>query len=71
MLSLMSILAILIFLISSCGSPKTSIRVTNKADGTDTRITVNQGDGGSTTVSVVPTVSASLDSIQFQINKDR
>lgn len=54
-------------LLSSCGSPKTSIKVTNKADGTDTRIQVTQGDGGSTSVTVNPSVNASLDSINFDI----
>lgn len=51
----------------SCGSPRTAIRVTNKADGTDTRISVSQGDGGSTSVTINPSVNASLDSINFKI----
>lgn len=55
-------------LVGSCGSPRTAIRVTNKADGTDTKITVSQGDGGSTSVTVNPSVNASLDSINFKIN---
>lgn len=56
------------FIVLSCGSPRTAIRVTNKADGTDTRITVSQGDGGSTSVTVNPSINASLDSINFKIN---
>lgn len=55
-------------LVGACGSPRTAIRVTNKADGTDTKITVSQGDGGSTSVTVNPSVNASLDSINFKIN---
>lgn len=51
----------------SCGSPCTAIRVTNKADGTDTRITVSQGDGGSTSVTVNPSLNASIDSVNFKI----
>lgn len=54
-------------LLASCGSPRTAIRVTNKADGTDTKITVSQGDGGSTSVTVNPSVNASIDSVNFKI----
>lgn len=50
----------------SCGSPRTLVKVTNKADGTDTKISVNQGSGGETHVTVSPKVQ--LDSIQFQFN---
>lgn len=52
--------------LAACGSPRTAIRVTNKADGTDTRITVSQGDGGSTSVTVNPSINASIDSITFK-----
>lgn len=51
----------------SCGSPRTTIRVSNKADGTDTKISVTQGDGGSTSVNVSPSVNASIDSVTFSI----
>lgn len=54
-------------ILTSCGSPKTLIRVSNRADGTDTRISVQQGDGGSTSVTVNPSVNASLDSVNFSI----
>lgn len=54
-------------LLLSCGSPRTAIRVTNKADGTDTKITVSQGDGGSTSVTVNPSLNASIDSVNFKI----
>lgn len=60
-------LAVLGAIVLSCGSPKTTIRVTNKADGTDTRINVTQGDGGSTSVTVNPSVNASIDSVNFKI----
>lgn len=60
-------LAVFGTIVLSCGSPKTTIRVTNKADGTDTRINVTQGDGGSTSVTVNPSINASLDSINFKI----
>lgn len=59
--------AVLGAIVLSCGSPKTTIRVTNKADGTDTRINVTQGDGGSTSVTVNPSVNASIDSVNFTI----
>lgn len=51
----------------SCGSPRTSIKVKNNADGTQTDISVTQGEGGSTSVSVVPSVNVSIDSIKFKI----
>ena len=63
MVTLMSMLICLI----SCGSPKTTIKVSNRADGTQTDISVVQGDGGSTSVSVVPSINASLDSINFKV----
>lgn len=69
LLALMSLL--LISLICSCGSPKTLVTVKNNADGTNTKISISQGDGGSTSVSVVPSVSASLDSINFDIKSPR
>ena len=53
----------------SCGSPKTTIKVKNNADGTNTDIQVTQGEGGSTSVSVVPSLNASLDSINFKVNR--
>jgi len=50
----------------SCGSPSTLVKVSNKADGTNTTISVKQGDGGSTSVTVSPKVQ--LDSINFEFN---
>jgi uncharacterized protein YcfL len=60
------LLSLSAFALVACGSPRTAIRVTNKADGTDTRITVSQGDGGSTSVTVNPSVNAAIDSITFK-----
>ena len=54
----------------SCGSPRTTIRVSNKADGTDTRINVSQGDGGSTSVTINPSLNASIDSIGFTTRRN-
>lgn len=56
-------------LITNCGSPRTTIRVTNRADGTDTKINVSQGDGGSTSVSINPSLNASIDSIGFSVRR--
>lgn len=53
----------------SCGSPRTAIRVTNRADGTDTKISVSQGDGGSTSVTINPSLNASIDSIGFAVRR--
>lgn len=61
------VFALLGAIVLSCGSPKTTIRVTNKADGTDTRINVTQGDGGSTSVTVNPSLNASIDSVTFNV----
>lgn len=61
------VLVVVASVLVACGSPRTAIRVTNKADGTDTKITVSQGDGGSTSVTVNPSVNAALDSINFKI----
>lgn len=58
---------VLVSMLAACGSPRTAIRVTNKADGTDTRISVSQGDGGSTSVTVSPSINASIDSVEFKI----
>lgn len=60
-------MTIMLMPLISCGSPKTTIRVSNRADGTDTRINVTQGDGGSTSVTVSPSVNASIDSVTFNI----
>lgn len=60
-------LLFVLVLVFSCGSPRTAIRVTNKADGTDTKISVTQGDGGSTSVTVNPSLNASIDSVNFKI----
>lgn len=65
---LICFLSCFLFLIS-CGSPKTTIKVKNNADGTNTDISVTQGEGGSTSVSVVPSINASLDSVNFKIKR--
>lgn len=47
----------------ACSSPnQTRVKVTNKADATETNITVSNGDGGSTSITVAPKVT--LDSIK-------
>lgn len=49
-------------MIISCSTPnKTNVKVTNRADATETNITVSNGDGGSTSITVSPKVK--LDSI--------
>lgn len=62
------VVALSALFLASCGSPRTTIRVTNKADGTDTKISVTQGDGGSTSVTVNPSANASLDSVNFNVS---
>lgn len=46
----------MIFLFSSCGASKSTVRVYNRADSTQTTISVSNGDGGSTTVHVAPQI---------------
>lgn len=60
-----AVLAVICLLVCSCGSPRTAIRVTNKADGTQTDISIVQGDGGSTEVRVVPSMSVAVDTVSF------
>lgn len=55
-----------IFLLTSCGASRTSVKVRNNADGTTTTIDVKNGDGGATEVKVAPKVQ--LDSINFKIH---
>ncbi len=43
-------------LVASCGSPRTVVKVSNKADGSETTISATTGNGGSTSVTVSPTV---------------
>lgn len=66
-----AVFLILFGLVTSCGSPRTAIRVTNKADGTQTDISIVQGDGGSTEVKVVPKFSIAVDSVSFATNPVR
>ncbi len=57
------------FVAVACGSPRTAIRIRNNADGTQTTIDIKQGDGGSTNVEVVPTVSLAVDTVRFATNR--
>lgn len=41
----------------SCGSPRSMVKVVNKAEGVHTEIKSSVGDGGSTTVTVSPSVN--------------
>lgn len=52
--------------VASCGSPRTVVKVSNKADGTETTISATTGDGGTTTVQVSPKIqiSANPDSLK-------
>lgn len=44
-------------LVASCGSPRSTVRVVNKAEGVQTTVSTSVGDGGSTTVTVSPKVT--------------
>ena len=60
-------LVVVLFFSTACGSPRATVRVTNRADSTQTTISVSTGDGGSTTVSVAPNLF--LDSSKNQQNE--
>lgn len=55
---LLLLLAGIIFLmtLTSCGASKSTVRVYNRADSTTTTVSVSNGDGGSTTVNVTPSI---------------
>lgn len=58
-----AVLALVIFLFfTSCGASKSTVRVSNRADGTTTSVTMTNGNGGSTSVTVSPDVSVTVDS---------
>lgn len=51
-------------ILASCAIPNTTrVKVTNKADNTETKITVTNGDGGSSSITVSPKVQ--LDSVKI------
>lgn len=52
-----------LFFSSSCGASRSTVRVYNRADSTETTISVSNGDGGSTSVTVSPQIK--IDSTKF------
>lgn len=56
--------ALIALLPLSCGSPRSLVRVVNKAEGVQTSVSTNVGAGGSTTVTVTP--SFSVDSVDIK-----
>lgn len=50
-------IALIAFMPLSCGSPKSLVKVVNKAEGVRTEIHSSVGNGGSTTVTVSPSVN--------------
>ena len=51
---------LIVSLLSSCGSPRSVVKVKNMAEGVQTSITTNVGAGGSTTVTVSPNTEVQL-----------
>lgn len=49
-------LIVVLFFSTACGASKSTVRVYNRADSTQTTISVSNGDGGSTTVHVAPQI---------------
>lgn len=52
----------------SCSAPKSSVRVRNNANGTETSINVRNGEGATTSVNVSTPVS--LDSLSFKFGRN-
>lgn len=63
----MKVLSCILFavLMASCGSPRSTVRVINKAEGVTTTVSTNVGAGGSTTVSVTPSLDVKVDSTKI------
>lgn len=53
----------------SCSSPKSTVRIRNNADGTQTNVSVRNGEGASTSVSVNTPVT--LDSLSFKFENNK
>ena len=55
---LLVLFAAILFIMTftSCGASKSTVRVYNRADSTTTTVSVSNGDGGSTTVNVTPSI---------------
>lgn len=58
----------MLLILISCASPKTSVRVRNNANGTETSINVRNGEGASTSVNLSPYTS--LDSLSFKFENN-
>ena len=56
---------LMISLMSSCGSPHAKVLVRNNAENTQTTIDVKTGDGGSTSVTVSPSMNVDSVNLQF------
>lgn len=63
------VVMICLAILTSCASPKTSVRVRNNATGSETTINVKNGEGSSTSVSVSP--SMTVDSVSFNFKKNQ
>lgn len=53
---------LVVSLMAGCGSPRSTVRVVNKAEGVTTTVSTNVGAGGSTAVSVTPSIDVKVDS---------
>lgn len=53
---------VMIFFASSCGASRSTVRIHNRAEGTTTSVSMTNGNGGSTSVTVSPDVTVSVDS---------
>lgn len=54
-------LVVYLFFNTSCSAPRASVRVLNRADSTETTISVHNGDGGSTSVHISPKLNYNVD----------
>ena len=61
---IIALLALIIFLFfsTSCGASKSTVKVFNRAESTTTSVSMTNGNGGSTSVTVSPDVTVRVDS---------
>lgn len=49
-------LVVILFFTASCGASRSTVRVMNRAEGTTTTVSMTNGNGGNTTVTVSPEI---------------
>lgn len=60
MKKLLFVLVAFLFLLTSCGTSKTVVRVDNRAEGVTTSVSVSGNAAGETSINVSPNLNANL-----------